>query len=121
MFKFTKENISILTVLDKRRPKASGLYPIKVQVVYRAVQKYYPTGKDLSVDDWERLPSARDKELKEIRESVENSFSLVRSNVEALAERGGFSFDALNLRLGKASGDTLNNALKAKIESLRNS
>lgn len=119
MFKFTKDNISILTILDKRRPKQSGLYPIKVQVVYRKTQKYYNTGKDLSVDNWERLPSARDKELKEIRESVENSFSLVKQNVEALAERGGFSFDALNLRLGKASGDTLNNALKAKIEALR--
>lgn len=118
MFKYTKDNITVLTVLDKRRAKSNGLYPVKVQVVYRRVQKYYPTGKELTVDEWSRLPEAKNKTLKEVRESVENSFSLVKYNVEALVERGGFSFDALNLRLGKASGDTLNNAFKAKIERL---
>ena len=52
MFKFTKDRISVMTVLDKRRPKASGLYPVKVQVVYRRVQKYYLTGKELTEEEW---------------------------------------------------------------------
>jgi integrase len=38
--------------------------------------------------------------------------------VESLAERGDFQFDTLNSRLGKATGDTVNNALRAKIASL---
>ena len=41
-------------------------------------------------------------------------------NVEALAEKGTFSFNTLNLRLGKATGDTLNSAIRAKIEELKN-
>lgn len=45
MFKFAKDRISVITVLDKRRPKANGLYAVKVQVVYRRVQRYYLTGK----------------------------------------------------------------------------
>lgn len=119
MFKFTKDRISVMTVLDKRRPKANGLYPVKVQVVYRRVQKYYLTGKELTEEEWQKLPETRSRRLLEIRESIENSFSLVKYNVEALAEKGGFSFDALNVRLGKATGDTVNSAFKAKIENLK--
>ena len=119
MFKFTKDRISVMTVLDKRRPKASGLYPVKVQVVYRRVQKYYLTGKELTEEEWQKLPETKSRRLLEIRESIENSFSLVKYNVEALAEKGGFSFDALNIRLGKATGDTVNSAFKAKIENLK--
>ena len=46
--------------------------------------------------------------------------SLVRMNVEALAQKGTFSFNMLNLRLGKATGNTLNSAIRAKIEELKN-
>lgn len=119
MFKFAKDNVSVLTVLDTRRPKASGLYPIKVQVVHQRAQKYYNTGKELNPEDWERLPTTKNKELKEIRQSINHSFSLVRTQVEALIERGEFTFDALNLRLGRSSGDTVNTLFRAKIDQLR--
>lgn len=108
-----------MTVLDKRCPKANGLYPVKVQVVYRRMQRYYLTGKELTEEEWQKLPETKSRRLLEIRESIENSFSLVKYNVEALAEKGGFSFDALNVRLGKATGDTVNSAFKAKIENLK--
>lgn len=119
MFKFAKDNVSVLTVLDTRRPKASGLYPIKVQVVHQRAQKYYNTGKELSPEDWKRLPTAKNRELKEIRQSINHSFSLMRTQVEALIERGEFTFDALNLRLGRSSGDTVNTLFRAKIDQLR--
>lgn len=119
MFKFAKDNVSVLTVLDTRRPKASGLYPIKVQVVHQRAQKYYNTGKELSPEDWKRLPTAKNRELKEIRQSINHSFSLMRTQVEALIERGEFTFDALNVRLGRSSGDTVNTLFRAKIDQLR--
>ena len=34
MYKYSKDGISVLTVLDKRKVKKSGLFPIKVQVIY---------------------------------------------------------------------------------------
>jgi hypothetical protein len=40
-------------------------------------------------------------------------------NVEAIAEKGGFSFDSLNIRLARAAGDTVNSALKARIQNLK--
>ena len=58
-------------------------------------------------------------EYKKIKQAIESCFSLVRMNVEALAEKGIFSFNTLNLRLGKATGDTLNSVIRAKIEELK--
>ena len=119
MFKFTKDGISLLTILDTRRPKQTMLFPIKIQVVYKRTQKYYPTGKELTISEWNKLPDTKTRKLLDIRSSIENSFSLVKDNIEALAEKGGFSFDALNVRLGKATGDTVNSAFRAKIDILK--
>lgn len=119
MFNYSKDGITVASMLDNRHKTPQDTCPIKIRVTYKRERKYYATGKSLTMDEWERLPNGKNRELKEIRESVENSFSLVRMNVEALAERGGFSFDALNVRLGKATGDTINTAFKAKIASLK--
>ena len=120
MYKDSKDGVTVLTILDTRRTKQSGLYPIKVQVVYKRVQKYYSTGKELNEADWAKLPTTRIAELMKVRSSIKNSFDIVFKNIEELAYRDEFTFDALNMRLGKATGDTINIALKAKIESLKN-
>ena len=52
MYKYAKDGISVLTILDTRRKKQSGLYPVKIQVIYNRVQKYYTTGKELTPEDW---------------------------------------------------------------------
>ena len=118
MYKYAKDGISVLTVLDTRRKKQSGLYPVKIQVVHNRVQKYYSTGKELTPEDWQRLPESKVRKLIEIREDLGSSFSSVKQNVETLANEGGFSFDALNVRLGRSMSDTLNTAFQAKIEAL---
>lgn len=106
-------------MIDTRKPNSKGLYPIKIRVNQKRTRVYYSTGVSISKEEWEKLPSSKSTQGKATKEAVENSFSLVRANVEALAERGDFSFDALNYRLGRATGDSLNNAIKAKVEMLR--
>ena len=39
MFKYSRDGVSVLTILDTRRAKKSGLFPVKVQVVFRRKQK----------------------------------------------------------------------------------
>lgn len=119
MFSYSKDGITVASILDKRKINKKGTYPVKIRVTYKRVRHHYLTGKNLKIEEWDILPATKTKALKEIRESIENSFSLVKMNVEALAEKGGFSFDSLNLRLSKASGASVNMALKAKIENLR--
>lgn len=119
MFSYSKDGITVASILDKRKQNKKGNFPIKVRVTYKRVRKHYSTGKDLTIEEWNILPSSKSRLLKETRESIENSFSLVKTNVENLAEKGEFSFDALNLRLSKANGSNVNNALLARIENFR--
>ena len=118
MYRDCKDGVTVLTILDTRRPKQNGLYPVKVQVIFKRVQKYYSTGKELSIKYWERMPDSKSAELSKTRNSIKNSYDLILKNVEDLASKGEFSFDSLNVRLGKAAGEILNNTFKVKIEAL---
>lgn len=116
---FSKDGITVAVVLDKYKPKKNGLFPVRVRVTYRRQRQYYPTGKDLTPKQWDAMPTTRNRELRAIRESISNSFDIVRQNVEDLASVSGFSFDALNGRLKAGINDTVNTAFRAKIEALR--
>lgn len=120
MFKYSKNGVSVLTVLDTRRAKKSGLFPVKVQVVFRRKQKYYSTGKELSKENWERLLKAKSKLMTEIRSDVETSFSIVKQQINELIQKGGFSIESLNIRLGRQMKDSnLHNAFKLKMKELK--
>lgn len=115
MYRFRKDGISVLAVVDRRRRKNNGLFPVKVEVVYRRVQKYYPTGQDVSLEEWEGFWKAR--RISKKCASIENSFYLIRNAVESLAEKGDFSFRRLEVRLGRA-GNTVNELFDAKMKAL---
>lgn len=121
MFKYSKDGVSVLSVLDARRVKKSGLFPVKIQVIHNRRQKYYSTGKELSKEDWDNLSESKSRRLAEVRSSIENSFSIIKGQVEALAERGDFAFDLLSIRLGRCSTATVNAAVKARIGELEES
>lgn len=115
MYRFRKDGISVLAIVDRRRRKINGLYPVKIEVVYRRVQKYFPTGQDVSLEEWDGFWKARRRPKK--CASIENSFYVIRDAVEHLAEKGEFSFRRLEARLGRA-GDTVNEAIEAKMKVL---
>ena len=54
MYKYTKDGVSVTSVLDTRRIKNNGRYPVKIQVIYKRIQKYFGTGKELLLDEWQR-------------------------------------------------------------------
>ena len=119
MLKYSKDGVSVVLTLDTRREKKDGKYPVKIQVVQNGKQKFYSTGKSLSVDEWEKLPESKSKVLSDIRRDLENSFSLIKTSVEPLVNEHLFTFEALNLSLGKGIADkNLNTAFQSKIESL---
>lgn len=118
MYNYSKDGITVSSILDDRKENKNGSYPVKIRVTFKRVRKYYSTGKMLSVDDWGRLPNTRSHELGEIRKDIENSFSLIKANVITLAEKGEFTFDALNVRLSRNTGDTINTAFRVKIDNL---
>lgn len=118
MFKSSKDGIVVSSILDSRTSNKEGKYPVKIKVYYQKKPRYYSTGICMTQEEWEKLPESKSSISKSIRKAIENSFSLVRMNIDALAEKGTFSFNTLNMRLGRATGDTLNSVIKAKIAQL---
>ena len=119
MYDFSKDGITVSAILDTRRETTSGEYPVKIRVTYKRIRKYYGTGKCMTKEEWDKLPNSKIRDIIKIRESVQNSFDLVRAAVEELSFRGDFAFDNLNNRLKAASSDTVNIAFWAKIDELK--
>jgi integrase len=117
MYSYSNNGITIASILDERRETAQG-FPVKVRVTYRRMRKYYSTGKCLSMADWERLPDTKSKALLSVRYDIQASFEKVKGIVQDLEYTGGFSFDALNLRLDRIPSETVNAAFYSKIERL---
>jgi len=119
MYQDNIDQISIKAVLDTSAKKKTGLYPVRVRVIKNRKVKYYNTGKELSIKDWEKLPNTKDANLIRIRNLIKNTYNLILKNIEILSARGQFSFDILKIRLGRTSGDSVNSAFNLKIETLK--
>ncbi|QIK55705.1 site-specific integrase [Dysgonomonas sp. HDW5B] len=113
-----KDDVRVATVLDTRRPANNGLYYVKTRVTFDYKQKYYTTGTTLTIDQWQRLPKARDYTLAEIRRSVEASAKVVHNAILQLCELNSFSFERLDSLLGKGNKESVNTAFKNKIQEL---
>ena len=50
---YSKDGITVAPMLDTTHPKKSGRCPVKIRVTYNRVRYYYPTGKDLTPEEWE--------------------------------------------------------------------
>lgn len=119
MYKYTKDGVSVTSVLDTRRIKNNGRYPVKIQVIYKRIQKYFGTGKELQLDEWQRLPRTRSCYLQEVRRDIISSFDLIKQEVQSLTERGEFSFEELCRRLGRGRDEMLHTTFKRRIDHLR--
>ncbi len=118
MFNYSHNGITIASILDTRRIVKDGKFPVKIRVTYRRDHKYYSTGKTLTLEDWENLPSTKIRAFSEIKTDIQNSFDHVKKIVQILEANNNFSFEFLNRDMGKGVTDTLNTAFKAKISNL---
>lgn len=86
-------------ILDKRRPKQNGLFPVKVRITFQRKQRYYVVGVDLSDDDFARLNnnSVR-KELRSVRVKIKQYQSKVDNIIESMDE---FSFSEFHTAMNK--------------------
>lgn len=118
MFEFSDSGVTLATLLETRKINKEGLHPVKVRITYRRQRSYYSTGKMLSPEDWERLPTAKGEKLKAIRESIQKFSENIRREVKDLVKHDLFGFEVLNKRLSNATSGTLNAAFIAKMEEL---
>jgi integrase/recombinase XerD len=86
-------NVTVQLYHDVRRQKKNGKYPVKVRVTHLGVQKYYPTGIDLSKDECLQAlnPKVRKAHLS-TRIKLDNILNKMRSLINSLPT---FSFNQL--------------------------
>lgn len=118
MHNYVIDGITVNTFLDRRRAYAKGAYPIKVRVNYKGKKRYYSTGKSCTQEMCEKLPTAKSKELVEMRSEIQTSFSIIQTHIKQLRAQGNFTIDNLDRSLMRISGTTLNSLLEQKIKLL---
>ena len=118
-FQYSKDGITVAVIIDTSHPKREGKYPVRIRVTYLRQRKYYPTGKDLTADQWDALPTTKNRELSAVRKDIENSYNIIRSAVEELASNGDFSLDALNARFKLAPSLSINTMFAARLDELK--
>lgn len=115
---YNKDGVVVSVVLDRRTPNKEGKYPVKIKVYHLRKPKYFSTGICMTDEDWDKLERSKSDKSINIRKSINESFDRIKMNVDALIEKGDFSFHALSIRLGRAIGDTFNNVVRARIDEL---
>ena len=84
-------------VLDLRRPKDNGQFPVKIRVTLNRVQKYYSIGLDLNADDFERIQNGSvRKELRIFKNKIAYLENKVKSIIHQLDP---FSFEEFKSQL----------------------
>ena len=116
MLKYRKDGVSVIVVLDRRRMKNSGLFPVKIEVVYRRHQRYIPTWVDMSEKEWAKVTESNRcrKKLPEI----ERAFSRVRKAVDGIVSSGTFSYRKLMLSMETDDIPMVNASLRLMMERL---
>lgn len=85
------------TILDKRRPKKDGLYPVKIRVTFEQRQRYLPVGVDLTQDEFDRISIySVKKNLRAVKKKIQSMEIKVSKAIESIHD---FSFEELQIAL----------------------
>jgi len=134
------ENLSIgeyfyTTILDQRREKDNGSYPVKYRITYQRKQIYYSSGINLYVPEWyylynrelwdlleekEKKTIRATKDLKELGNLIHTGFRQVEQHMKDLFNDGNLSLETLKARMKGGTKKTILSAFDLKIETLRN-
>jgi len=125
MFKYSKDGISVLTELDARRKKQSGLFPVKIQVVY-----VFPflTGNETPLEQKKRIQDITrriNKHIKKIGDKLgitNISTYTARHSFASVLKRSGANIAYISDSLGHSDLKTTENYLASfeKEERIKN-
>lgn len=119
MNNYSYQDVHATIILDNRREKKNGLYPVKSRITYKRKQKYYPIGMDLLEDNWKILFSSKKKELKQDREDILQRFDKVTSTIKQVyTNEEYFSFELFDKYYGIEKDSKLNDLFSNKIKEL---
>lgn len=111
---------TLLLILDNRAQKKSGTYPVKLRIIYKRKVKYYPTGYDMTEEEWTFLngPEKLKREQKEIKETIIGIQGKAKSVIEGMKF---FTFPEFEKQFynDRTSEGSLSDTYKEYIERLK--
>lgn len=114
-----KERVLAKVILDNRRIKNDGTYPISLRLTFKGQRRYYNTKYSLAMEDWDLLASSKiTTALKKIRNKV---IALENKAEEVINSINDFSFSKFEKLFynNLSRFDTLKSAFDNVINSLR--
>jgi integrase/recombinase XerD len=100
-------------ILDKRRVRPDGSYPIKLRLTLNREQRYYPLGENLMEEDWLKIQNAANAEgklkverLKEIRIKLFGSSGYLQIAKRIIDKLPFFSFTEFEKHFFKKNQQT---------------
>jgi len=114
------DKITLSIVLDTRREKQKGYYPIKYRITYLRQQIYYPC-IDILAEDYSALHGiVKRTDLVEQKKLILAGFENIKKTIQGIVnETEGFSLEKLNTRLSKGVKNSILTAFDNKIDSLK--
>ena len=119
---------SLSLILDIRRAKDNGLYPIKYRVIHQRKIVYYLCNYEASFANWNELHNVphfdgkltkEKRALKEKYESLICGYEKINLVIKDLYKENGFTFDLLNKRLSKGTIDNVLDMFNEKVIRLK--
>lgn len=118
MEKFSLDKVTLSTILDTRRVKDDLNYPVKYRITYLRKQYYYPSGIDLTEDQWKALEHTRKKEMIENRELITSGFDKIKTHIKDMVRGEGFTLQRLSERLSQGTQNSIISEFGRKIKLL---
>jgi len=115
---FSLDKITAAIFYDTRRVKANLMFPVKYRVTFMRNRFYYPSGIDLTEDEWKRMAAAKGKELKRQRELIKSGFDKIKNHIIDMVKGEGFTLEALNTRLSRGRQNSAISEFYSKIDRL---
>ena len=96
---------SFTIVLDKRRAKVSGTYPVKLRVIYNRDNRKFDLGLDLSEEDFDKVMGERPREPYKEHKLFLNE--VLRKAEEIAKSLPQFSFDSFKAKMNPKQQESL--------------
>jgi integrase len=114
MKSFGEIGVTGISVLDTRREKKSGKFPVKFRITFQRKSVFYRANIDLTTDEWLSVTDPKHKNhntlfAKRMRKQIDAGIESIQENVRSINEIQGFTFDKLDKRMGKVSKSELLN------------
>jgi integrase/recombinase XerD len=84
---------TFLVILDDRRGKSDGTFPLKLRVTYDRQRKYFNVGINLSKEEFEKLPTSKLTHLKDVKVKIKNLEAKAETIYKAMDDFSFYAFE----------------------------